>query len=1819
LLFIRFRFEGRCDRHMRSIRPIKRWKLGFVGLLVLAAFLFGLWPAPASPPAYGWSDSGLSCATGTQVSVSNFDVSQAYYIGVWNVQISGAVSGSGKTVYLNTKKDGGGNGYNFVASSSYSSAAREMNGEPSFVTSRVSSIQSTISWGSGSQSRAYIRRFAELCGAYVTGYDQGTVYVTTTAYPSAVISPPSTIKAGEQVKIGISGSSFVPAGSTYTSITYKFYVNSSQADSGSGTKTFSKQVSYTFTTAGTYTLTLEVTDGVGRTTTERKTVTVQGTPQPPPPPTPGNMPPVADFDMPSSAEVNQAVTVTDCSVDYDGTIVQRTWTVTPSSYTGALSGTGGTIRFTQTGTYAVKLTVKDDKGATGECTKYIAVGEAPPPPPPPVPPEPENIPPVAQFSMPSECGPGQTVNVVNRSYDPDGSIVDVRWQVTPSTGVTNSLGSAGGTLVFSRLGTYTVRLTVTDDRGDSDSTEKQIQVVNQAPTAKIVVPDKIVQGEDVTIRSASSDPDGQIVRLTWSVTPAEDVVGQLSGESSTVYFDKEGQYTITLTVEDDWGATDTDTVTISVEPAVPQAFFTDQGAYKQNRRIVLTEVGQSSARYPIIKEQDEWEILPAGNGATFDAIRVKHVAPDQKEVVFKAPGTYKVRLRVTNTAGHSSEWYERTFDIAADQPPVADFVVQPSYLRDPSAGNKATVEVRDTSYSPDGDVIAHRTWKYRYDSDNDGDFNDEAWVVFSDGNEASPSFQTTQVGKYLIELVVTEGFGEDTVAEFVSAEDYLKADTLAKPQEQKVAEVINVRPSVAFSVLRKKKADIVFTVGQTTLMPSVSWTNQYLDRAQFTQVVEAESSSATKSGSWSLDPAGTVVWLFSGSIRVTFTQAGRAVYIQLNSCDHNDGYAEVYVDGVYYGRQDTRNQGHFACEITNLSNAAHTVEIRTGGNGDLHVDYFAAKAVAAPTFDAAIAQYLDGLINQYLKPELEANNVDYQISSVQTYSMTMQDTFNWQVYDHVGRWGESTGGYYTGQNHIIIVGKDVYFYGYGRPAFKDFLFMPDNTMGKKTFTFDLSESGINYHSMEGGGFLFNSKIENGILSGYVILFAQSGIELYRIPGVNVNSFHNEQTYLLANAPYATKLATFTKGLKGDHSIRIEVTADRLDLWDNGNKVIDGYALPYQYGNGFGPIASYAPHDCSMLSWFVFKNLVMTVASGKTLDEVLQGQVAWREDAAHFLVNISAVANPEFNDPVKAAYIVSRFLNDRVDFCVLGSTANQTQALSMIAKNDGQGTFILNADRAAAMQQLTSYIISKLNSLYPPVEKYVLLNEEVYYQTYYNDPENDPKYAERWKYSHDPDYFENSLGLAAFNEQWLPAPVYRFDKVGEFVTTFQARDNPKDDSRFDEYRLWSYMPTDSLHLYVHRRPEAMLAVQLAKSGDYYNVTINSNAYDLDHYSRPDKGIAEEKWSWRAATSAIWNVGKPTTLAKDNDYLIRYEVKDLEGVWSYPVVRLVSTRNTNMAPVAQFTVAPNPTVVGKTVAVTDLSYDPNGDAITQRQWRVKNPSGTWSSASSSPPTSFSAVGEWLVELKVYDGSLWSEPFYQTVQVIPDNTAPVARFTVAPNPVYDCDPVAYTDQSYDPDGDPIVARQWRIRKDGGSWQYFANPPTVFAEVGGPGVYDIELRVQDQPSLPQLEAKWSDWYRQTLTVKESFEVRVVSVIPSPAERGREIVVKALAVRPDNGQRVTIDRMKVVLPLAQKADGSPALPPGGASHEAWMTYDSVDRSWSYTYKIPDITVKGRWPDDGVYVLKVIGYKDAVSKEDTENFTVKGHILKRVIIKTESW
>ena len=62
--------------------------------------------------------------------------------------------------------------------------------------------------------------------------------------------------------------------------------------------------------------------------------------------------------------------------------------------------------------------------------------------------------------------------------------------------------------------------------------------------------------------------------------------------------------------------------------------------------------------------------------------------------------------------------------------------------------------------------------------------------------------------------------------------------------------------------------------------------------------------------------------------------------------------------------------------------------------------------------------------------------------------------------------------------HITFAngGSTIDFYGYGSPAYHDFLFNPDSDTDNKIFTFTMNESAVSYHTLQYGGFLLMRSI-----------------------------------------------------------------------------------------------------------------------------------------------------------------------------------------------------------------------------------------------------------------------------------------------------------------------------------------------------------------------------------------------------------------------------------------------------------------------------------------------------------------------------------------------------------------------------------------------------------------------------------------------------------------------------------------------------------------------------------------------------------------------
>lgn len=173
------------------------------------------------------------------------------------------------------------------------------------------------------------------------------------------------------------------------------------------------------------------------------------------------------------------------------------------------------------------------------------------------------VPPVAVVRA-SEAAPlvGATVSFDGAgSFDPDGAVVGYQWDFGDGT----TASGAAVSHAYASAGTYTVSLVVTDDDGltDGEAIQIAVQTPNQSPVAVLAAsPSSGTAPLPVSFDgSGSVDPDGSLVSYLWNFGD-----GTPNGSGSQVQhiYQAAGQYTATLTVTDDRGATAVQSTVIAV-------------------------------------------------------------------------------------------------------------------------------------------------------------------------------------------------------------------------------------------------------------------------------------------------------------------------------------------------------------------------------------------------------------------------------------------------------------------------------------------------------------------------------------------------------------------------------------------------------------------------------------------------------------------------------------------------------------------------------------------------------------------------------------------------------------------------------------------------------------------------------------------------------------------------------------------------------------------------------------------------------------------------------------------------------------------------------------------------------------------------------------------------------------------------------------------------------------------------------------------------------------------------------------------------------
>jgi PKD repeat protein len=160
------------------------------------------------------------------------------------------------------------------------------------------------------------------------------------------------------------------------------------------------------------------------------------------------------------------------------------------------------------------------------------------------------------------------VSFYDASEDYDGNLVSWFWDF----GDDQSSEERNPIHKYEDKGTYSVRLTVTDDDGASNTITNLVEIVNVAPTSNFTYfPSSPVMGESIQFTDESIDPENKLTTWAWDFGDGYTV----STEDASHNYEEAGTFTVTLVVADDEGATGTISKEITVhENLRPTASFT---------------------------------------------------------------------------------------------------------------------------------------------------------------------------------------------------------------------------------------------------------------------------------------------------------------------------------------------------------------------------------------------------------------------------------------------------------------------------------------------------------------------------------------------------------------------------------------------------------------------------------------------------------------------------------------------------------------------------------------------------------------------------------------------------------------------------------------------------------------------------------------------------------------------------------------------------------------------------------------------------------------------------------------------------------------------------------------------------------------------------------------------------------------------------------------------------------------------------------------------------------------------------------------------
>jgi len=298
--------------------------------------------------------------------------------------------------------------------------------------------------------------------------------------------------------------------------------------------------------------------------------------------------------------------------------------------------------------------------------------------------EDENPPPTVSAGSAQSVDEQTTVTLSGGATDAGGRIASVLWQQTSGVSVTlNSIDSLEATFMaptVSEVETLIFTLTATDNSGAQaeDTLTITVNPVNNAPIANAGIDILITAGATVELDGSQSiDTDGVIVSYQWTVLNGQELTIDNANSTMAGFIapnvTSSTSYEFQLTVIDDQGATNTDTVEVIVEPVAIVGDSLNIHLAQQGI-VVLRGKDQEGLTTTIILYIDgstnvSWEYHEEVKDDNTGEITVGSSGPDLVgwDIVGDSLFTFQNALEIETNDGVFTEGREVTFNVNTEE------------------------------------------------------------------------------------------------------------------------------------------------------------------------------------------------------------------------------------------------------------------------------------------------------------------------------------------------------------------------------------------------------------------------------------------------------------------------------------------------------------------------------------------------------------------------------------------------------------------------------------------------------------------------------------------------------------------------------------------------------------------------------------------------------------------------------------------------------------------------------------------------------------------------------------------------------------------------------------------------------------------------------------------------------------------------------------------------------------------------------------------------------------------------------------------------